>query len=232
MISRGPWRTGKKVGRTLYDSRENLIGLMDSAEDAEFVVECVNIVLSGDTWKCDKCGRVTRYRPSADEPCRRRRTAGVFSHEWVLVRGGVRPGVVWGKAMHSRQEHLFVSSGDVYRAACDGKEVADVGPVTGANKCPECAIMDTLARERLASGALGDGVVNDIPAQGAIKVDTVWQWASTSLDPMAHWWNIEGGSARMRCDPMNEIMAHRLLKSKEETRQKCPRCVRHVREGV
>lgn len=36
--SRLPWRTGRKVFRTLYDADDNLIGLVDRAEDASFIV--------------------------------------------------------------------------------------------------------------------------------------------------------------------------------------------------
>ena len=37
-----PWRTGGQVGRTIYDGRGELIGLMDTIELAERVVRAVN----------------------------------------------------------------------------------------------------------------------------------------------------------------------------------------------
>ncbi len=37
-----PWRVGRKVGRTLYDAEDNLIGVMDTQELAALVVEAVN----------------------------------------------------------------------------------------------------------------------------------------------------------------------------------------------
>lgn len=33
-----PWRAGRKVFRTLYDAQDRLIGVMDHAEDAAFIV--------------------------------------------------------------------------------------------------------------------------------------------------------------------------------------------------
>lgn len=38
----GPWRTGRKVGRTIYDGLDALIGTMDTPALAERVVEAVN----------------------------------------------------------------------------------------------------------------------------------------------------------------------------------------------
>lgn len=32
--SPGPWRTGRKVGRTIYDATDRLIGVMDGSVDA------------------------------------------------------------------------------------------------------------------------------------------------------------------------------------------------------
>lgn len=37
-----PWRVGKKVGRTVYDVHDILIGVMDTPELARQVVEAVN----------------------------------------------------------------------------------------------------------------------------------------------------------------------------------------------
>ncbi len=42
LISPLPWRFGRKVGRTLYDARDQLIGLMDSGHDALFIVRACN----------------------------------------------------------------------------------------------------------------------------------------------------------------------------------------------
>jgi hypothetical protein len=36
--SPGPWRVGRKVGRTIYDANDRLIGVMDTVEDARAVV--------------------------------------------------------------------------------------------------------------------------------------------------------------------------------------------------
>ena len=33
-----PWRVGRKVGRTIYDADDRLIGVMDTVEDAQHVV--------------------------------------------------------------------------------------------------------------------------------------------------------------------------------------------------
>ena len=33
-----PWRAGRKVGRTIYDAHDNLIGVMDTPEMASAVV--------------------------------------------------------------------------------------------------------------------------------------------------------------------------------------------------
>ena len=38
MTSPQPWRVGRKVGRTLYDADDRLIGVMDTVEDARHVV--------------------------------------------------------------------------------------------------------------------------------------------------------------------------------------------------
>lgn len=38
-----PWRTGRKVGRTIYDADDRLIGLMDTPELAAWVVLAVNL---------------------------------------------------------------------------------------------------------------------------------------------------------------------------------------------
>jgi hypothetical protein len=37
-----PWRVGRKVGRTLYDANNILIGVMDTPALAKQVVEAVN----------------------------------------------------------------------------------------------------------------------------------------------------------------------------------------------
>ena len=37
-----PWRVGRKVGRTVYDAADRLIGVMDTPELAQKVVESVN----------------------------------------------------------------------------------------------------------------------------------------------------------------------------------------------
>lgn len=37
-----PWRTGRKVGRTIYDAQDELIGVMDTPELADRVVQAVN----------------------------------------------------------------------------------------------------------------------------------------------------------------------------------------------
>lgn len=37
-----PWRQGRKVGRTLYDADDRLIGVMDTLELAARVVQAVN----------------------------------------------------------------------------------------------------------------------------------------------------------------------------------------------
>jgi hypothetical protein len=46
------WRTGRKLGRTVYIEgddgnpfHDHFVGLMDTADLAEFVVKCVNICL-------------------------------------------------------------------------------------------------------------------------------------------------------------------------------------------
>lgn len=41
-ISMTPWRTGRHVHRTIYDSNNQLIGVMDTPEDAAYVVRMVN----------------------------------------------------------------------------------------------------------------------------------------------------------------------------------------------
>jgi hypothetical protein len=42
-----PWRVGTKVGRTIYDARDRLIGTMDTRELAAAVVRAVNASLIG-----------------------------------------------------------------------------------------------------------------------------------------------------------------------------------------
>jgi hypothetical protein len=37
-----PWRTGRRVGRTVYDARGQLVGVLDTPELAAAVVEAVN----------------------------------------------------------------------------------------------------------------------------------------------------------------------------------------------
>lgn len=37
-----PWRTGRKVGRTIYDATDELIGVMDTPALAKIVVDAVN----------------------------------------------------------------------------------------------------------------------------------------------------------------------------------------------
>lgn len=41
-IGKLPWRVGMRVGRTIYDADDNLIGMLDTAELAERAVEAVN----------------------------------------------------------------------------------------------------------------------------------------------------------------------------------------------
>lgn len=42
MNSPTPWRTGRHVFRTIYDANNKLIGVMDTAEDAEMMVDAMN----------------------------------------------------------------------------------------------------------------------------------------------------------------------------------------------
>ncbi len=42
-MSTTPWRVGRKVGRTIYDADNNLIGCMDTIQDAAFVVTAVSL---------------------------------------------------------------------------------------------------------------------------------------------------------------------------------------------
>lgn len=49
--SPGPWRVGRKVGRTIYDADNRLIGVMDTVDDAVRVVEAVNADI-----RCPYCG--------------------------------------------------------------------------------------------------------------------------------------------------------------------------------
>jgi hypothetical protein len=39
-----PWRQGRKVGRTIYDANDELIGVMDTPELAAKVVKAINDV--------------------------------------------------------------------------------------------------------------------------------------------------------------------------------------------
>lgn len=48
MISPLPWRTGRKVHRTIYDSGDRLIGVMDRPDDASLVVGAVARSLEAD----------------------------------------------------------------------------------------------------------------------------------------------------------------------------------------
>lgn len=41
-VHKVPWRVGRKVGRTVYNSEDVLIGVMDTQELAAIVVACVN----------------------------------------------------------------------------------------------------------------------------------------------------------------------------------------------
>lgn len=41
-VGKLPWRVGMRVGRTIYDADDNLIGMLDTAELAERAVEAVN----------------------------------------------------------------------------------------------------------------------------------------------------------------------------------------------
>ena len=41
-----PWRVGRKVGRTIYDATDKLIGMMDTPELAALVTTAVNRYLS------------------------------------------------------------------------------------------------------------------------------------------------------------------------------------------
>lgn len=40
----GPWRTGTKAYRTIYDAENRLIGLMDRAEDATLVAAAPDLL--------------------------------------------------------------------------------------------------------------------------------------------------------------------------------------------
>jgi hypothetical protein len=42
-LAPSPWRVGRKVGRTIYDANDQLIGVMDTPELAKRVVEAVNL---------------------------------------------------------------------------------------------------------------------------------------------------------------------------------------------
>lgn len=41
-IGTTPWRVGRKVGRTLYDRNDRLVGVVDTPDIATLVVEAVN----------------------------------------------------------------------------------------------------------------------------------------------------------------------------------------------
>lgn len=42
-MSNLPWRVGRKVGRTIYDADNNLIGCMDTIQDAAHVVHATEL---------------------------------------------------------------------------------------------------------------------------------------------------------------------------------------------
>jgi hypothetical protein len=64
-----PWRVGSKVGRTLYDSENRLIGLMDTRELAKKVADAVNACGGRITpWKCE-CGAVTQGASGEADKC-------------------------------------------------------------------------------------------------------------------------------------------------------------------
>lgn len=49
-VSNRPWRVGRKLGRTLYEMRDDdtdlFLGMMETRELAEYVVEIVNKALT------------------------------------------------------------------------------------------------------------------------------------------------------------------------------------------
>lgn len=45
-----PWRVGRKVGRTVYDANDTLIGVMDTPELAARVVIAINRTFEEDAW--------------------------------------------------------------------------------------------------------------------------------------------------------------------------------------
>ncbi len=55
--SPGPWRVGRKVGRTIYDANDKLIGVMDTAEDAALAAAS-SALLDGlkDAHRCERYG--------------------------------------------------------------------------------------------------------------------------------------------------------------------------------
>lgn len=57
-----PWRVGTQVGRTIYDSHDRLIGVMDTVDDARFVVDMVN----------HHAGQATRYLYTTPDELARR----------------------------------------------------------------------------------------------------------------------------------------------------------------
>lgn len=57
-MSPGPWRVGRKVGRTIYDANDRLIGVMDTVEDAALAAAAWTLLdrLRQVSTRCGCCG--------------------------------------------------------------------------------------------------------------------------------------------------------------------------------
>jgi hypothetical protein len=63
--SPGPWRTGRKVGRTIYDANDRLIGVMDRVEDAQLSAAAPELLRAA-----DELAEATAERDSLKEQVR------------------------------------------------------------------------------------------------------------------------------------------------------------------
>jgi hypothetical protein len=68
--SPGPWRVGRKVGRTIYDANERLIGVMDTVEDARAAATFFELMELASKVATGWCGvRRLSNQPCADPDC-------------------------------------------------------------------------------------------------------------------------------------------------------------------
>lgn len=129
---RPSYRTGRKVGRTIYaqcgpepSDRDQLIGLMDSPELAAFAVDAMNLAVRAEAKGLELAARNRAGRSAEDERDSLARRLAVRFNELREVRAALRQAMGEREAARAEVEHLTDQLSDLRAKLTAAENAAD-----------------------------------------------------------------------------------------------------------